>query len=132
MSAEPLLRITVLAHRNRNLTEEQFHAHWTTRHAPLVASWLQRHGVVKYTQYHTPTAHKQLTSQPTLSYDGTADFYVRKYEDFQKAYEDPYYQDVVKPDEEFLFEVASMRVLVGTETCVIEGGEIVGGRGEEG
>lgn len=54
-----------------------------------------------------------------------ADFYVRQYEDFEKAYEDPYYTNVVKPDEEYLFDVEQMRVMVGTETCVIEGGKIV-------
>ncbi|KAF3011141.1 hypothetical protein E8E13_011455 [Curvularia kusanoi] len=64
----------------------------------------------------------------TLSYDGSADFYVRRYEDFEDAYEDPYYKDVIKPDEEYLFDVDNMRVMVGTETCVIEDGRIVEGR----
>lgn len=60
-----------------------------------------------------------------------ADFYVRKYEDFEKAYDDPYYKDVVKSDEEYLFDVKNMRVMVGTETCVIEEGKIVEGRGQK-
>jgi hypothetical protein len=63
-----------------------------------------------------------------MSYDGMADFYVKKYEDFEKAYEDQYYKDVVKPDEEYLFDVKNMRVMVGTETCVIEDGKIVRSR----
>lgn len=152
MATDNLLRITVFAHRNPALSEEQFHAHWTTKHAPLVSSWLQRHGVAKYIQvrkphhsyyridaaarttieahpqpqYHTPSTTNSLTSQPTLSYDGMADFYVRSYADFEAAYEDSYYKDVVKPDEEYLFDVQSMRVMVGTETRVIEGGEIAG------
>lgn len=79
-------------------------------------------------QYHTTTTHKNLTAQNTLSYDGMADFYVKRYEDFEKAYEDPYYKDVVKPDEEYLFDVQNMRVMVGTETCVIENGKVVPGR----
>ncbi|KAF3033615.1 hypothetical protein E8E12_001967 [Didymella heteroderae] len=128
MSTENMLRITVFAHRNPKISEEEYHAHWATKHAPLVSSWLQRHGVVKYTQYHTPTSHKSLTTQQTLSYDGMADFYVRSYEDFERAYEDPYYADVVRPDEEYLFDVESMRVMVGTETCVIEGGKVVEGK----
>ena len=57
-----------------------------------------------------------------------ADFYVRKYEDFEKAYEDEYYKEKVKPDEEYLFDVENMRVMVGTETCVIEDGTIIEGR----
>lgn len=50
MSTENLIRITVLANRNPNISEEEYHKHWTEKHAPLVSSWLQRHGVVKYTQ----------------------------------------------------------------------------------
>jgi hypothetical protein len=60
-----------------------------------------------------------------------ADFYVKRYEDFEMAYQDPYYRDVVKPDEEYLFDVGRMRVLVGREMGVIDGGEIVQGRGGE-
>jgi hypothetical protein len=56
-----------------------------------------------------------------------ADFYVKTYENFEKAYADPYYKDVVKPDEEYLFDIQNMRVMVGMETCVIEEGKIVEG-----
>lgn len=50
MSTENLIRITVLAKRNPKLSESEFHTHWAEKHGPLVTSWLQRHGVVKYTQ----------------------------------------------------------------------------------
>ena len=57
---------------------------------------------------------------------------MKKYEDFEKAYEDEYYKDKVKPDEESLFDVENMRVMVGTETCVIEDGTIIEGRETKG
>lgn len=50
MATENLTRITVFAHRNPAISEEEFHAHWVEKHAPLVSAWLQRHGIVKYTQ----------------------------------------------------------------------------------
>ena len=62
---------------------------------------------------------------PTLSYDGQADFWVRNYEDFEKAYEDPFYLEVVKKDEEYLFDLESLRVTAGVEYCVIEDGKVV-------
>jgi len=65
---------------------------------------------------------------PTLSYDGVADFYVKSLEDFKKAYDDPYYKDVVKKDEEYLFDVKNMHIMIGTETHVIDGSNIVEGR----
>ena len=62
---------------------------------------------------------------PTLSYDGMADFWVRKYEDFEKAYEDPFYLEVVKKDEEYLFDMESLRVTAGVDICVMEDGKVV-------
>jgi hypothetical protein len=54
MSTETLIRITVFANRNPKISEEEYHKHWAEKHAPLVSSWLQRHGVVKYTQVSPP------------------------------------------------------------------------------
>ena len=56
---------------------------------------------------------------------------MKTYEHFEAAYEDLYYKDIVKPDEEYLFDVQNMRVMVGTETCVIEAGKIVEGKKQE-
>ena len=50
---------------------------------------------------------------------------MRKYEDFEKAYEDPFYAEVVKKDEEYLFDTDSLRAMVGVEVVVIERGEVV-------
>jgi hypothetical protein len=68
---------------------------------------------------------------PTLSYDGVADFYVKSLEDFKKAYDDPYYKDVVKKDEEYLFDVKNMRIIIGRELHVIDGSKIVQDRSHE-
>jgi hypothetical protein len=46
-------------------------------------------------------------------------------EDFERAYEDQYYLDVVKMDEEYLFDVGSVVVTGGTERVVIEDGKVV-------
>jgi hypothetical protein len=71
-------------------------------------------------KYHTTSKHKALLKMPTQ-----ADFWVRKYEDFEKAYEDPFYLEVVKKDEEYLFDLKSLRVTAGVEYCVIEDGKVV-------
>lgn len=38
-----------------------------------------------------------------LNYDGAADFTVSSIEEFLSAYKDPYYEKVIRPDEESLF-----------------------------
>lgn len=48
-----------------------------------------------------------------------------KHEDFEEAYEDLFYLDAVKNDEEHLFDVSSLVVTAGVEVCVIEQGKVV-------
>ncbi|KAH7081419.1 EthD domain-containing protein [Paraphoma chrysanthemicola] len=125
MPNDQLLRVTVCAKRNPNLTEDEFNEHWTKEHSQLIVSWLQRHGCVKYVQYHTTSEHKSRLSQSTLSYDGIADFWYGSFQDYENAYEDPFYLQIVKKDEEYLFDVPSIMVTAGTEVTVIEDGKNV-------
>lgn len=60
-----------------------------------------------------------------MPYDGIADFWYKSYEDFEKAYEDEYYLNVVKKDEEYLFDMASVTVTTGTEHAIIEDVKVV-------
>lgn len=64
---------------------------------------------------------------PTLAYDGMADFWVRKYEDFENMYRDPFYLETVKKDEEYLFDMDSLRATAGTEVVVLDNKEVVRG-----
>ena len=45
-----VLKFTVMQHRNLNISEEEFNTYWITKHAAVVATWLQRNGVLGYTQ----------------------------------------------------------------------------------
>jgi hypothetical protein len=54
MSSDQLIRITVCAKRNPNLSEEEFNNHWANKHGPLITQWLRTHGCVKYVQVHSP------------------------------------------------------------------------------
>lgn len=44
------LRITMFAFKKDEISEEQFHNHWSKVHAPIVAEFLAKAGVIKYTQ----------------------------------------------------------------------------------
>ena len=66
MSTEELIRITVFANRNAKLSEDEFNDHWANKHGPLITSWLQRHGIVKYVQVSFPISSPYLCS-PLLS-----------------------------------------------------------------
>ena len=45
-----VLKLTIMQHRNPSMSEEDFHAHWTRKHAPLASAWLQRNEIISYTQ----------------------------------------------------------------------------------
>jgi hypothetical protein len=60
-----------------------------------------------------------------MSYDGIADFWYRSFEDYEKAYEDEYYINIVKKDEEYLFDMASLAIITGLERIVIEDEKVV-------
>jgi hypothetical protein len=52
MSTDQLIRITVCARRNPELSEEEFNNHWANKHGPLITSWLRQHNCVRYIQVH--------------------------------------------------------------------------------
>lgn len=54
------------------------------------------------------------------SMDTYADFYVPSYEDFQKAFKDPFYEQVVKPDEEKILDMDSVVIVVGIDHVLID------------
>jgi hypothetical protein len=65
------------------------------------------------------------TGRKPMAYDGMGDFWVKKYEDFEAAFLDPYYQKVIQPDEKNLTDMDSISVTIGVEYIIIEDGQIV-------
>lgn len=83
-------------------------------------------------QYHTTSEHRNLAKNMSLAvgrallqYDGMADFWVRKYEDFEAAFLDPEYQEKIRPDEMKLLDMESIAVTVGVEYVVVDSGQAV-------
>ena len=82
-------------------------------------------------QYHThsssyTSAEKDfpdLKGMQKLEYDGVAEFWMRDASYFHKAREDPYYKEVVLPDENKLFEWETMQWTVGWEEVYIKDGK---------
>ncbi|KAM0336679.1 hypothetical protein ACHAPQ_003912 [Fusarium lateritium] len=108
--ADEPIRIITFFTRKEGLTEAEFHNHWTNTHGSLVAPWALQYGVNQYSQYHTTEANRTVLKQALglpdsfiLNYDGAADFTVSSIKEFLSAYQDPYYQKVIRPDEESLF-----------------------------
>lgn len=65
------------------------------------------------------------SNQKQLPYDCLADFYVRKFEDFKKAFQDPEYLEKIRPDELKFVNPDTFTTVVGFDHVVIENAEKV-------
>jgi len=106
MAGKKQYRITTFFKKRPDLTEQQFYDHWGNVHGPLVIPWALHHGVLEYTQYQTPETLRRTFSSKmdpafntSIEYDAAADWYVDSYEAYLAAYTDPYYINVIEPDE---------------------------------
>ncbi|KAG4424774.1 hypothetical protein IFR04_002122 [Cadophora malorum] len=127
-----VLKLTIMQHRNPSMSEEDFHAHWTRKHAPLASAWLQRNEIISYTQYHTPKSTRYLAASVakdfgwTLAgYDGYVDFMVSSVEDLKNAVEDPEYPEKVLPDEQMFMDQSNSVVTVGWEEVYVKDGKVI-------
>jgi len=97
-----------------------------TRQEPADASFCAQ-------QYHTSPEQRQLAqkmmSSPgkhkNLDYDALIDVYVRDFQDFVNAFNDPLYITEIRPDEDAFCDTASMILSVGTDYVLISEGEMI-------
>ncbi|KAF2095936.1 hypothetical protein NA57DRAFT_78710 [Rhizodiscina lignyota] len=133
MSSQSVIRLSMYFKRNPKLSEEEFHKYWTEDHAPLVSEWLAGHGVLRYVQNHFPPSTRAMAegvkelplADLLLPFDGVADFWMYKLEDFLNATKDPYYKEKVAADEDYLFDRTATRMTIGKEVVVIENGKVL-------
>ncbi|PNP56222.1 hypothetical protein THARTR1_03747 [Trichoderma harzianum] len=91
--------------RRPDLTEEQFYNHWRNIHAPKIAYWAKKNGIIGYTQIHTPSSLRQpLTAMPVplnvMEFDGAVIWEIPSLEHYINAFKDPYYASDIAPDED--------------------------------
>lgn len=130
-----LLRVTLLAYRNPELTEEQFHYHWTNIHAPKVSAHLAKFGIISYKQYHCPASlRKSFTSAlPSLGkgvdssadYDGFVELLMPSLDCYEKALQDEYYINVVGPDDKYFADMDKSKIMIGWEEAYVQDGRVV-------
>jgi len=130
-----LLKVTLLAYRNPNMTEDEFHTHWSRIHSAKASAHLAKFGILSYRQYHTPSSLRaQLTTAlPSLNlsdaqiadYDGFVELLMPRLECYENALRDPYYRDVIAVDDGTFADMARSKVTVGWVEGYVEEGEVV-------
>ncbi|KAI2813820.1 hypothetical protein CBS115989_9117 [Aspergillus niger] len=132
-TSKHLIRFDTYVKRHPSLTMEEFHHTWTTSHAQLLKTWLARHGVYRYTLFHTlPDVAKQYLGQEHAggghvmeSFDGHAEILLESWDILGRLRADPYYVEVVEPSEVTLIDKASVVRRVGYEEVWVAEGKAV-------
>ncbi|KAF2820283.1 hypothetical protein CC86DRAFT_119155 [Ophiobolus disseminans] len=114
------IQIVTYIRRRCDLTPAQFYDHWENVHAPKVIPWAEKHGILRYQQIHVsgsmvpvaatnsaPNALStgELPSTP-IEFDGIALFLVPSLKQFTNGFKDPYYIEVIEPDEREMLDKA--------------------------
>ncbi|KAI9731686.1 MAG: hypothetical protein M1834_004475 [Cirrosporium novae-zelandiae] len=134
-------RIVTFIKRRSDITEQQFYDHWGNIHASLIVPWALKHNF-EYTQIHTPkhmrNQFKATVPAPfdeVLDYDGAAEWNIPSLEKLIEAFGDPYYRDVIEPDEHNFLHKSSKEAISTTahgiwKPIVLEGKALVNAKEE--
>ncbi|KAF3760667.1 hypothetical protein M406DRAFT_19796, partial [Cryphonectria parasitica EP155] len=142
-----LVQILHYLKRNPKLTRKEFWEYWQGTHGPKLVPLVEFHGCHRYQQLHTfgtvipnssaDSAPNAVRNSPSASpsaaaveFDGIAMFLVPSLDAFRCMVEDPYYVNVVEPDEHNLLDKAGpgggvVASVQGTVASVVQGGRTV-------
>lgn len=93
-----MVKFIICAKRKAGLTRAEFNSYWRNQHGPLVRSVpeFMRH-VRKYVQCHLVAAASPFGGEP--SYDGVAELWFDDTEEITRAFNEPRYLEIIRPDE---------------------------------
>ncbi|CAF3447557.1 unnamed protein product [Fusarium graminearum] len=121
---ERMYHIQLFYNHKKDITPEQFSAYWANNHTKTAGDFHLRHGVYKYSQYHSTPQYRDLVrvpgAAPVLEFDGAAQFWVPNMETFAAMGADAFYRDVIQADELNFIDMESMRLIVGVDYIVVD------------
>lgn len=93
-----MIKLIICASRKPGISREEFSAYWRDKHGPLVKSVpeFSRH-VRKYVQCHLVEAAVPFGIPG--SYDGVAELWFDSVEVASRAFKEPKYLEIIRPDE---------------------------------
>src|SRR6516164_10602127 len=112
-----MVKLIVCAKRKSGITHEEFGRYWRERHGPLVKSVPDfiRH-VRKYVQCHIVSSSAPLGA--AADYDGVAELWFDNLEELNRAFSEPQYLEVIRPDELKFADLAHCASLVTEEVPI--------------
>lgn len=111
-----MVKLMAALRRRPDMTSEQFHHYWRNVHGPIVLGVkdFMRH-VRRYIQCHTLPSNVAFPSQ-TPPYDGVAELWFDSAEEAIKAFTEPKYLEIIRPDEPKFLDLAACNVFLTEES----------------
>lgn len=118
-----MLKLMACLRRKSEMSEEAFQEYWKDTHGPLVKSVTEFSRYIrKYIQSHTlPDPASFFPPQTTPAYDGIAELWFESMSDMQKAFAEPRYMEIIRPDEQKFIDLPNSVFFVVDEVPMIEG-----------
>jgi uncharacterized protein (TIGR02118 family) len=93
-----MVKYIICARRKSGMSREEFSAYWRNQHGPLVKSVpeFMRH-VRKYVQCHLVVGVPPLGVEG--AYDGVAELWFDSPDEIARAFQEPRYLEIIRPDE---------------------------------
>lgn len=101
-----MVKFIICARRKAGLTREEFNTYWRNQHGPLVRSVpeFMRH-VRKYVQCHLVAGAAPFGGES--AYDGVAELWFDDQEEITRAFNEPKYLEIIRPDELKFVDIAN-------------------------
>jgi len=111
-----MVKVVVMLKRKRGMDVQELHRYWKDVHGPLVLGVpeLMRH-FRKYVQSHAIDAGLSDTPGGSGPYDGVAELWADNLDEVKKAFAEPRYLEIVRPDEHKFLDLASCIFMVTEE-----------------
>ena len=111
-----MVKVQVMLKRKPTMGVQEFHRYWKDVHGPLVLGVpeLMRH-FRRYVQSHAIDAGLSDTPGGSGPYDGVAELWADNLEEVRKAFAEPRYLEIVRPDEHKFLDLANCVFMVTEE-----------------
>ena len=116
-----MVKVSVIVRRKPGMSPTEFHRYWKDVHGPLVLGVLEfmRH-FHKYVQGHAIAEAFADTPGALSPYDGIAEVWADSMDEVQRAFAEPRYLEVIRPDEHTFLDLANCVFMVTEEVPMKE------------
>ncbi len=117
-----MVKLMACLRRKPGMSEEEFHEYWEETHGSLVMDVTEFSRYFRrYIQSHTLQGLSAVfPPQAIPAYDGIAEIWFKSVDELQKAFAEPRYLEIIRPDEEKFLDLPNCVTFIVDETPMVE------------